>query len=239
MANYLGGHSLPYSAPLDFNVIFNTCGFFSGRGNYAIGEVHHGGQIVSSKYFPYKEVFQEAYSKVCVMAQFLSNTLLDELTEEEFDYLYNSQEYSFAANRFPLSDYEFRKSWQSYSLIREISPYNNVVLMDTHDGLMTGTPRKEYYEERVTFDKVNSKINILYKIPKESTRYSKSIQTRPYFLKCYFFAVKFNILCEIVKNSAYWHLTSGKFCANGNSVNPFIDYYDKKYLNSLGYANIH
>lgn len=243
MATYLGGFSLPYQFPLNFSVRYNTCGFISGLGNYAVGEVFFdSSNSVHKFYYQNKECFTQTYNKAMELARFLSDFTLDSLTRQEFDYLFNSEEYEFIANRYRLSDSEFRESLRKGTLIRQISPYNKKEKRDSEHGILTGIPYGEFWEESIYFDKNSNTVTIHFKVVGERRIRVKTLKIEPIFLKCYMFAVKYNMMREIAINKAYWRLTSGAFTAGHNridqTVEPIIDYYSKQEWDKLGYAKI-
>lgn len=238
MANYLGGYSLPYLYPLNYVVRYNTCGLISGLGNYAVGEVFENGANVHKFYYPNKDVFRDSYTRAMEMSNFLSNLTFDVLSKEEFDYIYNSDEYEFFAGILSMENSDFRESVRDKTLIKHISPYNKVAKRDSDGGILTGTPNKEFYLESIQFVKDASCLTVSYKFYGNPQILHRHIQLKPYFFKCFMSAVKFNILCDITKRRGYGHLTSGAFAFKGHTVNPFIDYYDKDYISELGYLSI-
>ena len=243
MATYIGGYSLPYQIPLNFSVRYNTCSLISGLGNYAVGEVFfNSSDSVHKFYYQTRANFTQAFTKAMELAKFLSDFTLDSLTRQEFDYLYNSEEYEFIANRYRLNDSEFRESLRNGTLIRRISPYNKTEKRDSEHGILTGIPYGEFYEEHISYDRNTNTVTVQFKVIGESQMRTKTFKIEACFLKCYMFAVKYNMMCEIAINKAYWRLTSGAFAAGNNcidrTVEPIFDYDSKRQWDKLGYAHI-
>lgn len=237
MSTILGNYHLPYAYPLNFTVRYTKCGMISGLGNYAMSEVFQSGKLVHKGYYPYKEVFNDTFKRANEFASFLSDCSLDIISKEELDYIYQSDEYEFAASRFLLSDSEFRESLKEGTIIRHVSPYNQQTRRD-FSGLFLADSSQEFYEDDVNFDNDNHTIQLTYHLVGDHTRNQKSIVVNPCFLRCFFFTVKFNLLLDIAIRKEYWRLSSGCFAANRHTISPFFNYYDKEYIQKLNYVHI-
>ena len=238
MAKDLGGYSLPYSFPLNYTVRYSTCGLISGLGNYAIGEVYENGRMVHKAYYPNKVAFTSTFNRAMEMAKFLSRLDLDFLSKSELDYIYNSEEYEVAASLMHMCDADFRASLHSNTLIRHISPYGERHYQsDSENGLITNIPFGKFSIDEVKLDSPSA-ITLHYTLENSRLKRVTTLRVNNQFSKYFLSMVKFNILLEIVKDKAYWHLSSGLFAAKGLTVTPWLDYYNKDYIDKLGYLII-
>ena len=232
MAADLGFFRLPYSFPLDVAVRYKKCNFLTGCGNYATGEVLYNGAVVETTWFTYKSDFERIYKRALDFYEFLSDLSLDKLTREEYAYLC-SDEYNFLSAFFLITKYD-SKRLRTRSIERHLSPDEQSKLRgDNIYGTITGVHGQDYYLEHVEYD--DNIININYRLQNRKL-YSKSIAVKPYFAKCFWFGIKFNLLNSIIVKQNYWQLSQG---AVNHWILPCFDEYDnEKTLQRLGYAKI-
>lgn len=238
MADSLGGYTLPYTYPLNYSVQYNTCGLFSGLGNYATAEVFENGKSVHKHYYPDRDVFANSYNRALEMSNFLSRRDLDFLSKSELEYIYNSEEYEIVASIWHMGDSDFRESIRNNILIKHISPYGaRHYQSDSENGLITQMPFKKFSIENVKMIRP-SIISLSYTLEDSRLKLERILHINEGFMKCFLSMVKFNLLLDIVRNKGYWHLSSGSFAASGQTVTPWLDYYDKDYIEKLGYLII-
>lgn len=238
MAKDLGGYSLPYSYPLNYTVHYTTCGLISGLGNYAMAEVFENGRSVHKHCYPNKESFKSSFNRAMEMAKFLSRLDLDFISKSDFDYIHNSEEYDIVTSLFSMCDSDFRESLRANTLVRHISPYGERHYQaDSENGLITQKPFGKFAIDIVEMESPTI-ISLHYTSEDSRLKGTKILHINERLVKCFFTMAKFNILLDIVRDKAYWHLSSGLFAANRHTVITWLDYHTKDYIEKLGYLKI-
>lgn len=226
---YLGGYTLPYEYPIKMEVRFESTNRLTSWGNYGKGYSYLNGSLIDSRTYSSKSECDDAMANVRSIAQFLSDKNWDVLSREEFNYIFESEEYDNISGFFSLSSGEFKELIETGNLKKSVETHKE--RGDNFRGWLTGIPNQAYYLRKIDFDERNNIITIEYHLPHQNSQ-KKIVKVRPYFKKCLLFAYKLNYLIDITENK-------DSVLYYPNNAKAYVSWNVQQKLKEFGYLIIH
>lgn len=225
---YLGGYTLPYEYPIKMEVRFESINRLTNLGNYGKGYSYLNGSLVDTHIYSSKNECNEAMANVRRIVQFLSDKTLDVLSREEFDYIFESEEYNNISGFFSLYNGESKDIIENGVFKKYVETHKE--RGDNFRGWLTGIPHQAYYLSKINYDEHNNLVFIKYNLPSQNLQ-QKIAKVPSYFKKCLLFAYKLNYLIDITQN---WE----SLLYYPNEAKAFVSWEKKQKLREFGYAII-